>query len=755
MLVTLRRVSVSYFEDYGLRGFIECELEGGQGRTYSFRLPTPDEPDPPGWSSLSRFTQVETQAVIDGWDEAMTTNEPARTAALEVSIRYGGERFLATEQKQPDGSLVLDLTASLDIRVAAPKQLVSVAPQVDLVPARYSHAFHIAVESLPGESAQIVVSVADVDPLLWPRFKVPDKNDNSPEDWWFVECFTGISHKRVVDGWNRAGNPVLDDAVRILGAVIDHYGHVPLTTTGAVDVTMWRREMVRQRLGQGAKPFIFVGRPDHNIEHTKAIIYDAAGRYLFRANVEPGRSKGCPAMIMDSDGKATLQHLDDIDLMRGVLVRFIRFARLSNSRPPKPVNPSKELLADLIRYPDRNWPIIEGVVRIPTVRRDGSVITDEGYDRDSKLWYAPEFALEPVPDHPTQDDIDRARALLLTPIADFPFVSEGARTGALACLFEQIVRPMIHGPRPLYIFDAPEQGQGTGKTLLAKIFQVIITGNAPAISALGKREDEIEKRITTILRQNEPFIIFDNLTREITSEALQQLATSERWQARLLNTNDAPILPQNATFVLTLNGARANRDMARRVVLCGLDAKVTNAYERIGFRIPEAELITWVQERRASIIRACLILVRAWVNAGMPEDATVVRGSFGGWCKVMGGLLKHAGFGGLTEALKASSTRDVNVEDHRLLVRCWLSEYSAGQALPAITLGQLAQKNGLYDDRLRKGASPLSLGRAMANILQASLIGQTFDGYRVAKTPTVQNGYHTYTLLEDTTEKLN
>ena len=745
MLITLRRVSVSYFEDYGLRGFIETE-GAEKRRIYSFRLPTLEEPDPPGWAEVVRLsTTVTTQEVVAAWDEHRTENPAAAALALEISTRYSGEPFLAEETKLADGSAVLRLGPVLNTAIAAPqRRVVETIEAPSTPPSRYASVYNIRAEIQSGEPTYLILSITDVEETKWPRFKVPDANDQTPDGWWFVECFTGISHERVAKKWTTDGNEVLDDVVRILAEVIEQFNHVPLSSDGSVDLVRWRRELLRFRLAQGTKPFIFLGRPDHNIEHTKAVLYDAAGSYLFRAGVEPGESQGCPAIVRDSDGKATLCHLDDLDLMRGILVRFIRFAR--SGRPPKPANPPKELLADLIRFPDRSWPVINGVVRIPTVRRDGSVITAEGYDRASQLWYAPEFELEPIPDHPSVEDLEHARALLLTPIFDFPFVDEGARTAALCSLFEQIIRPMIRGPRPLYVFDAPEQGQGTGKTLLAKLFQAIITGKDPGTTPIGKREEELQKQITTLLKQQQPFVIFDNLPHEITSESLAQLATTESWQARLLNTNTAPIYPQNTTWVLNMNGVRTDRDMARRVILVSLDAKMPNPYERTHFRIPEAELVDWVLDRRASLIRACLVLVRAWVNDGMPEDKKVVRGSFGGWCRVMGGLMKHAGFGGLADAVRVRHERDVNAEDHRFLIRFWRDEYPVGHPLPAITIGELAKKHGLYDGRLPNKGSSFSIGRVMANILQRSLLGNPIDGYVVKKSPTVQNGYHTYSL---------
>jgi len=725
MLVTLRRVQVSFFEGCELLGFLEVEQDDGQSKLYSFRLPTPETPRPPGWSWIEKLSGVTTADVIGAWDELRTANPVAQNAALDISTRYSGERFVASVVPRPDATPTIELVP-LDREIAAPRKLhqeVNVAPEL---PPRYTNCFHISVDTPAlGGSSFLVLHITDVPEDRWPRFKVPDKNDRTPKDWWFVETFTGIAHERVASGWapDKPTNAVLDDAIRLLGQVLEQYNHVPLKSDGAVDIARWRKELIRFRLARDpdAKPFVFVGRHDHTIEHTKAILYDTLGDFIFRANVDSGKSLGCPAMVLDADGKAALKHLDDPDLLRGIIVRSIRHAR--TGRPPKPVLPSKELLADIITLPPREWPVIQGIVRIPTVREDGTIINKAGYDKQSQLWYAPEFELEPIPEHPTNDDVQRAKALLITPIADFPFLHECDRTAALATLFEQVVRPMIRGPRPLSVFDAPEHGQGVGKSLLAKMWQTTITGKPPVISALGKREEEVEKRITSLLRQGDPFIIVDNLTHEVTSEALQQLATSESFQARLLNTNDAPTYPQNATWVLTMNGAKMNRDVARRCLLMRLrwdgDGK---AWERTDFKIEDP--VGWCRARRSELIRAVLVLVRSWSVAGRPVDKDVVRGSFEAWCRVIGGIMKHAGFSGLAEALRHADERDTGRDAWPTLVTAWMVE-EQGKYLTAGELAGLAADNGRLFGIERpigiKKASTTSMGQTMRHQLRRML----------------------------------
>jgi len=55
-----------------------------------------------------------------------------------------------------------------------------------------------------------------------------------------------------------------------------------------------------------------------------------------------------------------------------------------------------------------------------------------------------------VPNHPTQQDKDRARSLLQETICDFPFIGEAERANAIALCLLPFVRNLIVAPTPLH-----------------------------------------------------------------------------------------------------------------------------------------------------------------------------------------------------------------------------------------------------------------------------------------------------------------
>jgi putative DNA primase/helicase len=65
------------------------------------------------------------------------------------------------------------------------------------------------------------------------------------------------------------------------------------------------------------------------------------------------------------------------------------------------------------------FPILSGVINSPTLRHDGSILSEPGYDFETGLLFDPRgVEFRAIPEHPTQDDAKRALAELLRLLAD-------------------------------------------------------------------------------------------------------------------------------------------------------------------------------------------------------------------------------------------------------------------------------------------------------------------------------------------------
>lgn len=741
MFATLTRAETNYFPTAGLWGFIRLDVEGSS-RLYAVPFPTAENMDPPGWSSVAKLSGVTADEVAKAWSDDKSTNVEAERAMEVVQSKYYGTKFII-ESEISLGNTTAAVLVPLSVDSFIPKRMAIAedVPAPILEVDYYTPWERIEViPGRPGGHAFLRLIIPAIPEDTWPAWQVPDKLDHTPEPWWFIETFTNISHERVAQGWGLQGgrNAVLEDTVMLLSHCLQ--GHeVPILTDGTVDIRTFRRNVLRARRATQAKlPFLFQGRPTSDFAHLRELMKDMIGESLFVMDAEPGKSSGVPVVVAPIKNVRGIRRLVSEKETRALLVNVINFTK--PGRPPKYGYPSDELIQHFLGYPDPALRTLRGLTRIPVLRPDGTILDKPGFDEMTGLWYEPDFELESIPEVITRSDIVAAVALIATPILEFPYVGENDRTGAICSLIEQIARPMIRGPRPLYLFDAPKGGQGSGKTLLAKIFQTILTGRAPFISALGTKEEEMEKRIVSWLRDCEPMLILDNLVDVVESQTLAALATSETFQARLLGGNKAPHMPQDTTWVLTLNAAKTDQDIGRRSVLVQLDAKIAHAWKRKGFKIEDP--IQWAQDRRASIIRAVLILARAWVQAGQPKDPELVLGSFERWAAVVGGIAYFAGLKGLAKSTENMRSREVSAEDHKFLVRIWVNA-KPDAALAAHELGAMAKDNGLYEPILGKKVKALAVGRAMSDVLKP-LVGQIIEGHTFDVCDTKINGYTVY-----------
>ena len=77
--------------------------------------------------------------------------------------------------------------------------------------------------------------------------------------------------------------------------------------------------------------------------------------------------------------------------------------------------PPKDLAKDILALGEWTFPPLEGIIQPPTLRPDGSVFSDPGYDPITRLYYIkpPNLFVPPIPENPTQEDIKDAVSLIL------------------------------------------------------------------------------------------------------------------------------------------------------------------------------------------------------------------------------------------------------------------------------------------------------------------------------------------------------
>jgi hypothetical protein len=94
---------------------------------------------------------------------------------------------------------------------------------------------------------------------------------------------------------------------------------------------------------------------------------------------------------------------------------------------------------------------LEGVIEVPILRADGTVLEVPGYDRKTGILYVPEITYPAVPNHPTREDARAVAKVLLDVVVDFPFKGDDHKAAWLAALLTPFVQSIRSGPAPLFL----------------------------------------------------------------------------------------------------------------------------------------------------------------------------------------------------------------------------------------------------------------------------------------------------------------
>jgi hypothetical protein len=324
-----------------------------------------------------------------------------------------------------------------------------------------------------------------------------------------------------------------------------------------------------------------------------------------------------------------------------------------------------------------------GIVEAQVIRSDGSVLIESGYDVETGLILENAPPLE-IPIAPTRHDVEKARASLEHAVCDSPFGTPAHLSAWVAAIATPVSRFAFEGPSPLFLFDAPTAG--SGKTLLARVASIIATGNEPSkFNWSSGEESEQRKLITTIAAQGERIVLLDNLIGELGGSALCDALTATRWSDRLLKENRSYDGPLNSTWFATGNNTRLGPDMHRRVLHVRLEPNQERPEERADWTHPN--LLEWARQHRADLLRAMLIILRAYHVAGRPRVQLRPWGSYEGWSAAVRAPLVWAGFADPALTREELITHACLADDAAArLVRGWheLGEKTAGQAVRAI-----------------------------------------------------------------------
>lgn len=480
-----------------------------------------------------------------------------------------------------------------------------------------------------------------------------------------------------------------------------------------------RRAKATKRTQQSA-----TGLPSIEVSerHLRDLSADAMRALQPAAGATPVLYRQGSEIVRPVAGRAEVE-LVTVPAMRGVLDRaadWVSTDKDTGARRPR--RPPLDVVQDLLALPANAFPLppLHGVTAAPLFLAGGRLLVRDGYDADSGYLVCLDGLRGVRADMPPTDALALLREDLL---GDFPFASAGAKAHALAMLLQPFVRPMIAGPTPLFVLDAP--AAGTGKGLLIAVVSLVAQGAEVPVGAMIPDETETEKRITSILLSGASFVLLDE-AHELNSPALAAALTADVWRGRRLGKSQTVSVPNHALWAATANNVRLGGDISRRVIPIRLDAEVERPETRTSFRHPELKL--WAQHHRRDLVTACLSLIQAWIDAGMPPSPKTL-GSYEAWAATLGGILTAAG---VTDFLAGCEYLHGEADDEAkdwagLLVK-WRQEF-ADQAVTAAPVMALARRLGLLP-AMWAGRSTLSAQQRTGHALQ-KVRDRVFSGLRV------------------------
>lgn len=419
-----------------------------------------------------------------------------------------------------------------------------------------------------------------------------------------------------------------------------------------------------------------------------------------------------------------------------------------NTRP-RLVAPPPPLVAAMLTEVSPPVPVLTRVVPAPVIAPDGTVLTTPGYHPATRTYYAParDLTIGALPAHPTETEIAWARTRYLEIVRDFPFATESDRTHALAAGLLPFGRDLIDGPTPIHLYEAPTWG--SGKTLLATAVFFPFLGELDSVQPEPESSAEWRKRLTSLLREGTAVAIIDNALDELTAGPLMSFVTSLSYRDRLLGKTATGHYVNRLVLAITGNNPVLSGEALRRAVRIRLVPAVPHPWLRDPSTFTHSDLASWLRQERATLVRAALILWRAWIAADRPGPsvATPAFGKFEAWRHVMGGLCARGGLAGFLANQRAFYEETTTTDEATgTFVLEWWAAHGASLVVPVPTLFQLAQQAGLSFDARTQQGEVVRFGKWLVRLRDRLFTVSDTLWVRVVRTDSSHGGVHRWRL---------
>jgi putative DNA primase/helicase len=354
--------------------------------------------------------------------------------------------------------------------------------------------------------------------------------------------------------------------------------------------------------------------------------------------------------------------------------------------------PQRDWAGLLLNRKEKNYRILKGLVLVPTMRRDGTIIEHDGYDKKTGLYLnlkGVDFGK--VPENPTREDALEALNVLLEPIAKFPFVGSvgydtiggtasdsPSRSVQLARMMSGCCRAAMEAC-PLTAYTAPSMR--TGKSKNVDIACVMSHGHRAPVTPASSTFEELDKQVQAMVSSGKTIFALDNQDpeRPLSSCTLSSVLTQSLIEVRQFGQNkDLTLYPVLAVVSVTGNNLEIAKDLTERTILCELDAKV----ETPGARKFDFDPVEYALKNRARLVRAALTILRAYVVAGRPDQKLVPMGGFEDWSLLVRSPLVWLGCKDPCETMEKVRSNDQTKGQLATILDLWHGRFRGNEVTP-------------------------------------------------------------------------
>jgi hypothetical protein len=431
------------------------------------------------------------------------------------------------------------------------------------------------------------------------------------------------------------------------------------------------------------------------------------------------RRSSVPGMLAGSRGQLEFRQLTN-ERLRVIIDRYIRLVKWVHrgSKLEQIYQPCTRDWAALVldaAGDSRRVRELRRLVAYPIFLK-GLELAKPGWNDECGVFYDEPEELEGLTDNPPEMTIEEIHAVLDNLLVDFPFKHDcpeslgggsASKENYLGLLLTVLLQLAIEGNIPMHLLTSPIPR--TGKTKLAEtVLGGLFLGRPVPAMQLAGAEEEIDKRIISMLLAGMTITHIDNVRDDLDSAHLASLLTSREYKGRLLASNKVPSFRNNLILVASGNNVRATDEICKRTVPIALVPKSDSPEDRRDFK--HTDLPNYIREVRRRALGALIRMVLIWRDnqRSLSEN---LKGGFEHWSQLVGGVLSAAGYTRwrLNERAWLKSA-DTNTADLRTLVEEWHKK--AGETdQTAKELYSLAETLGLFPQAMR---SSTEQGRLMS-----------------------------------------